>query len=318
MRHNGVLIAALLLVLVLGSVLLMRTSEAPLLIIITPTRDALTRYSNLLVFARMLAASRVAAQILWIVVEDAAERDPAIEVLLRESGVRHHYLHQQTLAAPASVHRGVEQRNTALDFVGTSDYEGIVYFADGDNAYRPELWPQLLTLPADAFTVFAVGNLGYYGWEGPVVSRLAANPGDDSSNGPPLQVAVEQWCCDYCRRRWNVDMGGFAFHTSLLRPRDDEQRPPRFDLQSESGFLESDLLHRLENGGASTFVILPELVHRVHVWHNYGRPFHAAGLYDADWTTEATISQRLRNQSDTARGFAWAEKDLPRARVLYS
>ena len=310
----------------------------------TQTRDNLMRYSHMLMLAYMLAASPSADQLVWIVIEDAPQRDPAVDQLLKDSGLAHHYLYHRTESA--TVHRGVELRNTALDFLATSgQLDGVVYFADDDNGYRPDLWPHLVKLPPDTFTIFSVGNVGYFGWEGPVLASPSSSSSFDdalgaaaSANGTRRAGApatIEQWCCDACWRRWNVDMGGLAFHTSLLRrgrsssasSGDDTSSAPgtstsasavRFDLGSRPGFLESDLLTQLEHQPGARFVLQLDLVERVHVWHNLGKPFDRAGLYDADWTTEASVALRLRNESDVARGFAWAEQDLPRATILAS
>ncbi|GAA5845265.1 hypothetical protein JCM9279_004823 [Rhodotorula babjevae] len=313
--------------------------EEPRLFLITPTRDNLMRYSHMLMLAYMLAASPSADQLVWIVVEDAPQRDPAVEQLLQDSGLAHEYLFHRTQSA--TVHRGVELRNAALDFLSSASRParpGVVYFADDDNGYRPDLWPHLLKLPPDSFTIFAVGNVGYFGWEGPVLvppppldddAAHAASGDKRTALRAGAPASIEQWCCDACWRRWNVDMGGLAFHTSLLGrgassddagadAGDAAPGPVRFDLSSRPGFLESDLLSQLEQQPGARFVVELDLVERVHVWHNLGKPFDRAGLYDADWTTEASVALRLRNESDVARGFAWAEQDLPRATILAS
>ncbi|GAA5912963.1 hypothetical protein JCM8208_002416 [Rhodotorula glutinis] len=327
MRRNAALVLTLLTLAILASIPWWTATTTNRLFLVTPTKDDLTRYSHMLMLAYMLAASPFAPRVVWIVVEDAPQRDPAIAQLLVDSGIEHHYLHRESHAA--TVHRGVELRNAALDWLASTSLSrpGVVYFADDDNAYRPDLWPELLKLPVGAYTVFAVGNTGYYGWEGPVLAPASSSSSSSSlsPDAPGTSVIIEQWCCDYCLRRWNVDMGGLAFHTSLLGgggststggEGEGALRPVRFDLESKSGFLESDLLDQLERQPSSTLVVRRPLLERVHVWHNFGKPFDRAGLYDADWTTEASVSLRLRNASDVARGFAWAATDLPRARIL--
>ncbi|GAA6004436.1 uncharacterized protein JCM10292_007067 [Rhodotorula paludigena] len=281
------------------------------LFLITPTKDTITRYPHLLVFAQLLIASPSASSLTWIVVEDANEPDTAVAALLAETGLKHHYIAVPTRAT--GVHRGVEQRNAALDFLAKEGYEGVVYFADDDNAYRPALWSLLRRVERDTFLILPVGNTGYMGWEGPVVS--AVSPAAATAAESKDRFAIQQWCCDYCVRRWNVDMSGFAFHTSLLEG-DREQRAARFDLETDSGFLESDILDILDGRKRSSLVLDAELLRRIHVWHNFGKPFHRAGLYDADWTTEASLALRLANETDVARGFSWAARDLPRARML--
>ncbi len=246
--------------------------------------------------AHGLAKSGVSRQLLWVVVEDAADVDSAINGLLATSGVRYQYLAVESTAD--SVHRGLAQRNRALDWIIEEGVEGTVYFADDDNAYRPSLWRRLKALPKNAFTILPVVNMGYFGWEGPVFG--------DVKDG---RAAIEQWSCDFCPRRWNVDMSGFAFSTTLLAT----QPSPRFKENSKTGFLETDFLAQIESAGIASLVVFPELADSIHVWHNYGVPFHGAAFYDATWTTGGTVGRRMVNATDIVLGFAWADSDLPLA-----
>ncbi|GAA5985471.1 hypothetical protein JCM10908_006988 [Rhodotorula pacifica] len=278
--------------------LLVRSTRSAL-IVVTPTHDTLNRYAHVMSLAHGLATSSAKRSLVWVVVEDAADVDPAIDDLLATSGIKYHYLASQSTGD--SAHRGLKQRNAALDWIAAEGVEGTVYFADDDNAYRPGLWRRLQGVPKDAFTILPVGNMGYFGWEGPIFG--------DVKNG---KAPIEQWSCDFCVRRWNVDMSGFAFSTTLLA-----DRPSlRFDEASEQGFLETDFLSRIESSGAASLVVLPGLINAVHVWHNYGVPFHGAAFYDATWTTGGTIGRRMDNESDVVLGFTWAEADLPLAAGL--
>lgn len=267
----------------------------------TKTHDALKRYAHVMNLAHSLAKSSAGRPILWVVVEDAATVDPAIDNLLATSGVKYRYLAVESTGE--SEHRGLQQRNRALDLIVEEGIAGTVYFADDDNAYRPSLWRHLQALPRGAYTVLPVGNMGYFGWEGPVFG--------DVKEG---KAAIEQWSCDFCPRRWNVDMSGFAFSTSFLA-----QRPsPRFDDSSRAGFLENDFLSQLETSPGASLIVLPELVDAIHVWHNHGVPFHGAAFYDATWTTGGTVGQRMVDETDVVLGFAWADTDLPLAAGLNS
>ncbi|BGP03529.1 putative glucuronosyltransferase sqv-8 [Rhodotorula toruloides ATCC 204091] len=290
---------------------LTRSSSSSRILIVTPTHDQLTRYPNFLYLAHALAHSPPSSRILWLVIEDGPTLDPSISSLLSSLPIAHRYWPVQTPSSFEAPHRGLVQRNAALDYIDASGIQGVVYFADDDNAYRPELLNYLSKVPRDGYTVFPVGNTGYMGFEGPVF-----RPTNEEG-----VVEIEQWCCDFCRRRWNVDMAGLAFHSSLLRPPSgpiEDWDQPRFDPASEEGFLETDLLTSLELHPSSNLYTFPPLNDRIHVWHNYGRPFHRAGYYDADWETKSALERKLVDgEEDVARGFRWAaEEGLPRAKVL--
>lgn len=245
--------------------------------------------------AQALARPGLYGKVLWVVVEDAAEPDFAINDLLDTTEVDYHYLAAQSPSD--SEHRGLAQRNAALDWIASSGIEGVIYFADDDNAYRPSLWRGLRRLPISSYTILPVGNVGYFGWEGPIWSEPVGG-----------KSRIEQWTCDFCPRRWNVDMSGFAFGTEVLR-----QSPSlRFNASSRSGFLETDLLQRIE-GTRADLKLLPELTEAVQVWHNLGTPFRGAAFYDASWTTVGTVGRKMQNASDIVLGFSWSDPDLPLA-----
>lgn len=245
----------------------------------------------------------------WLLVEDGPLPDPAILRLLhRAPSLLHTYIYQPT--PPHTEHRGLAQRNGALDLIRQRRLDGIVYFADDDNALEPELLHQLAKLPKDSFTIFPVGNTGYFGFEGPV---LESAPKSNAEGGGANEVdtTIKQWCCDFCRRRWNVDMGGMAFHTSLLHA----HPLLAFSSSAEAGFLETDFLEQLEGVNAS-LVLVKELQERVHVWHDHSVPFDRAAFYDRDWRTEGTLGRRLIEGEEVVRGFSWANETLPRGRMV--
>lgn len=241
----------------------------------------------------------------WIIIEDAATVDAAIVRLLAQSGLRHHYVAQPTPKTTGE-HRGLLQRNLALDFIRERQFAGPVYFADDDNALRPELLRELRRLPLDSYTIFPVGNTGHFGLEGPVVEPA-------SSAG---SVNITQWCCDFCRRRWNVDMGGIAFHSSLLDPVKNAPTSSAiaFSSLSEPGNLETDFVSALEQIG--TFVLFRRLQDEVHIWHDHSVTFHREAFYDASWITQGVYQRRMRPGEQIVRGYAWAEPDLPSAIML--
>ncbi|GAA6010517.1 hypothetical protein JCM10207_001342 [Rhodosporidiobolus poonsookiae] len=301
------------------------------ILVVTPTRDDLTRYPSLLYMAHALAHSNSAKRITWIVLEDAPELDPSVAHLLKASALDHRYMTVRSTSKTA--HRGIPQRNAALELIKAERMHGLVYFADDDNAYRPSLWSHLRDLPADSFTIFSVGNTGYMGFESAVLEPVspsspppAASVGGADANLPSALSSsslspansdlrrISQWTCDFCPRRWNVDMSGFAFHSSLLHaPAGDALA---FNDSARIGFLETEFLQLLEKMDESSLVVIPDLLDEVHVWHNFASPFRNAAFYDSDWKTSATFARKPANETDLARGFSWADEDLPLATVL--
>ncbi|KAM0790420.1 hypothetical protein ACM66B_003301 [Microbotryomycetes sp. NB124-2] len=269
--------------------------------VVTPTHDRLTRFAALVSLGQALALAATRTNILWLVVEDADELDPAVSRLLADLRVPHEYFTSHT--SGKGEHRGVQQRNAALDLIQQRAQAGVVYFADDDNTIRSELVSRLARIPRDSFTVFPVGNQGYFGLEGPVVDTSHAT---DTS----AQARIVQWCCDLCRRRWNVDMAGLAFHSSVLTlsPR----LAIRFSHESEPGFLETDVLSLVEDTGAQ-FVLSQQLVDAVYVWHDSTAPTAVAAFYDADWVTSAVLARRPESKEQIVRGFSWAQDSLPSA-----
>ncbi|ORY81268.1 nucleotide-diphospho-sugar transferase [Leucosporidium creatinivorum] len=311
-RRGVALLLAIVTLLLLSLRLSSRAPTAlPLVIVVSPTHDRLTRYADTLHLQLTLQAALSlpqAPRIEWLLVEDGPLPDPAILSLLHRSNIPHHYFHQ--LTPPKTEHRGLAQRNRALDLIRRKGLDGIVYFADDDNALRPELLSELARIPKDSYTIFPVGNTGYFGFEGPVLvaqgsSSTSAEQDDQGA------VQIQQWCCDFCRRRWNVDMGGLAFHSSLLH----SSPPLAFNPLAEAGFLETDLLEQFEALNA-TLTFLPRLMDEVHVWHDHSVPFYKAGFYDQDWRTEGVLSRKLMSKNEVARGFSWANNSLPVGRML--
>lgn len=66
-------------------------------------------------------------------------------------------------------HRGLDQRNAALDYIRDNKIEGVVYFCDDDNAYELRLFAHLRSVTK--LSLFAVGGISRYGYEGPTVDE---------------------------------------------------------------------------------------------------------------------------------------------------
>lgn len=263
-------------------------SSQLILTIALQTYQRLSRFPHLVKHEALFAMSR--ADITWILVEDGDATDRAVAQLLAQSRLSTRYFASPSLSKAG--HRGIIQRNLALQHIQEARLNGVIYFLDDDNLARSTLLDELQHLPRDAFTIFPVGNTGYFGFEGPLLSADATQ--------------IEYWSCDYCSRRWNVDMAGFALHSSLL------QHGMRFRDSSQKGHLETDFLDALEEAPAAKLVLSRKLNSVVQVWHDFAETFKGAAAFDASWHTEYVSRHRPKGSWDPARGYSKANETLPR------
>jgi hypothetical protein len=219
---------------------------------------------------------RLVPEVFWIVVEDGNTTSAAVKTLLIESGLPHEYLVQETLCrsswCPYSAHKGIDQRNRALQFIEQNNLRGVVYFADDDNAYDTRLFEALREVRRVG--VFAVGLVGRAGYEAPIVR---AGRVVDFASHTPLWPINE-------RRRFRVDMAGFAFASSHA-----QQERPRFDRRSFPGFLENDFLRYLADDLDDLEPLL-SACSRVLVWHNAKLPGSfddPVVVYPQNWSLQA-------------------------------
>jgi len=190
--------------------------------------------------------------VLWLVAEDAASPSPRVAETLRRSGIRHtHLAHGPTRA------RGNAQRDAALRHVREHNLSGIVYNMDDDNAYAPRVWNELRALGAGRVGALAVRRAVYPpprcdGHFLPLrrVERRKLRidrPLYDNRTG-----RFTRFEAGWCRRgswmsrklgprKFCVDMGGFAFDSSLLRSR--VPSGPIWDFSGHGG--ESELIEKL-------------------------------------------------------------------------
>ncbi|OQV22245.1 Galactosylgalactosylxylosylprotein 3-beta-glucuronosyltransferase 1 [Hypsibius exemplaris] len=239
--------------------------SSPTIFLITPTYARHAQKSDL---TRLVHTFKHVENLFWIVVEDASDKSDLVAKLLRKSGLRYAHLNVATpkgmkidLASGDkqwSKPRGVWQRNEGLRWlretfnkqapVGNSanqQQEGVVYFADDDNTYDLDLFPEIRTVrTAGVWPVAFVGEL--------LVEK-------------PIVVAgiVTGWDVAYKPDRpFAVDMAGFAVNLRLVL-----QHPHAgFDDGQPVGYQETYFLRGLG-------VTLPDLEPKagncseVLVWH---------------------------------------------------
>jgi len=162
----------------------------PPLLLVTSTYPRPLRLSLL---RRCAEDFRAVPNLFWLVVEDDAQPAPEVERLLAESGIAHLY------AAHGPTRRwGNAQRNWALEYIRDRRLKGVVYVADDDNKYEPPLFDELRKV--QRIGILPVGRLGRWGIERPIVR----------------DGRIVRWSADWKRRKYPVDMAGFAFNAELL------------------------------------------------------------------------------------------------------
>lgn len=216
--------------------------------------------------------------VLWIVVEDAAEPSPDVAALLADAGVpaRH-------MAIGPTRRGGNAQRNAALQMVRDERLRGVVYMMDDDNAWAPELWAELRSVRPRRVGVLAVRRLvsvpplcdGRFraAAAGKVREHLIERPTYDAAG---RFAGFEAGWCDASSWSWRqrgprtfcVDMGGFAFDSALLWP----LRGPLWAYRGHGG--ESELIARMlaadgkPNASAEELQPLGNCGQDVLVFHN--------------------------------------------------
>ena len=252
--------------------------DEPIVYIITPTtsKRGLTQLDNLMSFGQTL---KLDGNIYWVIVEDTDTCcSSAIRALLHRLGLPFaHVVAKTNQPKGAFGHRGVDQRNRALELVEslvqnqsqrliatsnmTSSMAGVVYFGDDDNTYDLRLFPALRE--TKTVGMLPVGLVGAASIERCVVNHTTGRVISISS-GYMQQT-----------RRFPIDMAGFAFHTDLLLPNNNNnnnnkrprlQRKVRFNWMWPGGTLETRFMQQLVEK-RSDVNPLGDNCTKLYVWH---------------------------------------------------
>lgn len=218
------------------------------LFFISPTHNRETQMLDLLKVSQALQLMQLhrSGIVYWIIIEDGSSCTRRVRSLLENSNLP--FAHLAIKTVPFARHKGVEQRNMALDFVfeKMNDVDGIVYFGDDDNTYDAGLVNELVAIKRVG--VFPVGYTG-----GGEYERCIVKDGK-----------VVEFLSNYeGGRKFPVDMGGFAVSTTALFS---APKKPKFMQCWTPGFLESEFIDLL----IDTFDDLEPLAGsctKVLVWH---------------------------------------------------
>jgi beta-1,3-glucuronyltransferase P len=205
------------------------------ILLVTPTYQ---HQSRLAYIKRSLKVFCQVESLTWILCEDGASPDPEVNSLLTQSTIDFVYLS----AGPTS-EKGNLQRNVCYSYIRDNKLEGVVYNADDDNLYRPELFE--LLRKTKKVSIVSVGNLGPAGYEYPILKdgKVAAVSGD------------------WPERKFPIDMSSFAFDASILQ----NLSEPLWGHSGVGG--ETEFLSRFLTSVADLEVLTDPK--NVYVWHNY-------------------------------------------------
>ncbi|KAJ3035651.1 Galactosylgalactosylxylosylprotein 3-beta-glucuronosyltransferase 1 [Rhizophlyctis rosea] len=231
------------------------------LLLITPTYERLTRRPDLIKLKNTLAQ---VPNLLWILIEDGAAIDPSTEDFLRESpAVPFIYFPQETVKKSNATHRGLDQRNAALDYIRDRRINGVVYFTDDDNAYDLKLFENLRNVTT--LSLFSVGGIGRSGVEGPVLDS---------------EGRFVKWVTSFAPgRKYPLDMAAFAFPATKLF----ENPKIRFYWNTPTGMMETAFMSIIEPDPSKAHFLQP-LIDNVRVFHVKTKPIRTP--YPKDWGVE--------------------------------
>lgn len=231
--------------------------ENRILYLITPTYTRQTQIVDLTRLGQTLRLARESGfhwRLYWIILEDAQRCSHRVRQMAEESGVPFAHKAVKTSLAVRSnpkAHRGLEQRNAALDIIEQVGAEGVVYFMDDDNAYNVQLMHELSY--TTHVSVFGVGLPG-----GSAYERCHVDPATGK-----VDKLLTTW---EAPRTFAIDMAGFAFATHHLASTRAAGKPMRFTQSSKPGYLENDLI-LFAAKGVTELEPLAANCTRILAWH---------------------------------------------------
>lgn len=265
------------------------------LAVVTPTyhREKNRNFQTIQLLALQNTLCSTCLGMIWILVESESDWRKSSLVERYEREERPAYCERVLVKAlrvkvGRSKHRGVAQRNKALDWleqqISYVEQDPVVLFVDDDNAYAAEHFVRATKI--GKVGVWPVGFPSTKSkFEAPVVKaqhQSDALQSSSSSSSPKVVGFRSFWCGDlktFKPRVFNVDMSGFGVRLHALEK-------VRFDENVRSGYLEDAFLQAItrsvlrrdnktsenENEG-NPLHLLNALettnVHDIFVWHLY-------------------------------------------------
>ncbi|VDD77800.1 unnamed protein product [Mesocestoides corti] len=200
MRRKGAVVPLLLAL--VAVVWIFRSANHVTVYVITPTYYRPNQIADL---TRLCTVFKVAGNIRWLVVEDADHKSGVLAKFLQHCGIPYVHLNAPTTLSSKRI-RGSNQRNEALRWlranIRPNQERGVVYFADDDNTYHPDLFAEMRTLRRGA--TWPVGLIASSEWEGCITE-----PDDRNS-------IKTFWSNVKYKRTFPIDMAGFAVSLDLV------------------------------------------------------------------------------------------------------
>ncbi|XP_075976849.1 galactosylgalactosylxylosylprotein 3-beta-glucuronosyltransferase I-like isoform X2 [Anticarsia gemmatalis] len=223
-----------------------QSSYLPTIYGITPTYLRLAQKADL---TRLSQTLMLVKNFHWIIIEDSEEKTKLVANLLKESNLKYTHLNVKTQKSKHSTASGVEQRNTALDWLRThlataEDKRGVVYFMDDDNTYSLKVFEEMRKVKKVG--VWPVGIVGGMRVEMPVVT-------DGKVSG------FNAWWKPF--RPFPIDMAGFAINATMFL----DHPEAKFSRKVQSGFQESEILKYFTT--TDELEPLADNCTKVYVWH---------------------------------------------------
>ncbi|CAI5537379.1 unnamed protein product [Closterium sp. Naga37s-1] len=298
-----------------------------LVMVVTPTYPRAYQALYLAHLANTLRA--VAPPLLWIVVEGANKTEETARALEHTAAqcLPHgdpacrtlNFLHLAAATREmAKWNKAVAQRNAALQHIEAHRMDGVVYFADDDNVYAPQLFEELRAIRVVG--VVPVGFLFSAGYAAvnpgkparPFVERPLVQRGSD---GVARVVGWEtfEWSIPKGKRggayrSFCSDMAGFAFSSRLLWTRLTSipgypRHPVRFQA-IWGGYLETTFLSRLLPSPTYLQPIARDATD-VWVWHMHAEAEKTFQYPAKAWTLPQPDPQRLVRVAQEGSGWPY-------------
>lgn len=201
-----------------------QNGKLPIIYFVTPTYPRREQIAELTRLGQTLMHVQ---NIFWIVADDTEVCNTRLDKLLDNFGIPYVHLSSPMPYLYRSKHtipRGVSNRRAALAWIkNNSINEGVLYFGDDDNTFDLRLFAEIRH--TQRVSMFPVGFIGDYSISSPIVK-----------NGKVVAF-FDSWTA---KRKWPVDMAGFAVNINYLR------KFPNATMPYKAGYEEDAFLKSIE------------------------------------------------------------------------
>lgn len=245
-------------------------TELSVIFFITPTYPRSEQFAEL---TRLGHTLMLVPRIHWIVANDADVCDDQLEQILVKSRIPFTYLASPMPRKYRNLKprpRGVSNRRAAVKWLRLlNPSDGVLYFGDDDNTYDLRLFSELRQ--TRTVSMFPVGLIGKYAVSSPIVVNTE------------LVSFYDGW---WGKRKWPVDMAGFAVNVQYLFKYPDADMPFKAGYE-EDGFLRSLNLEKNE------IQLLAKGCTEILVWHTRTLKNPQAVVYMSTFVANTTNLRRL-------------------------